>query len=149
MTKLGFVPFLKLAMVPVLVSAVLSFGLLFIGVMRSSFTGAQDGDSNGISTGQTVCSKDEYLVRYCITKKSNDKKEGYESSLVIGSDTADGGAPGEYAIEFKFGTSFSPFIDDAVSGKSAIGALGGAVDSVEDIFAHLIITMIALAVIWT
>lgn len=35
-----------------------------------------------------------------------------------------------------------------MSGNSAIGALGGAVDSVEDIFAHLIITLIALAVIW-
>lgn len=75
MTKLGFVPFFKLAMVPVLVSAVLSFGLLFIGVMRSSFTGAQEGTSSGMTTGQTVCSKDDYLVRYCITKKSNDKKE--------------------------------------------------------------------------
>lgn len=50
MTKLGFVPFFKLAMVPVLVSAVLSFGLLFVGVMRSSFTGAQDGNSSGIAT---------------------------------------------------------------------------------------------------
>lgn len=149
MTKLGFVPFFKLAMVPVLVSAVLSFGLLFVGVMRSSFTGAQDGDSSGISVWQTVCSKDDFLVRYCITKKSDNKEEWYESSLVIGSNTADGGAPGEFAIQFKFGTSFSPLIDDAVSGKSAIGALGGAVDSVEDIFAHLIITMIALAIIWT
>lgn len=149
MTKLGFVPFFKLAMVPVMVSAVLSFGLLFVGVMRSSFTGAQDGNSSGIATWQTVCSKDDFLVRYCITKKSNDKKEWYESSLVIGSNTADGWAPGEFAIQFKFGTSFSPFIDDAVNGKSAIGALGGAVDSVEDIFAHLIITMIALAIIWT
>ena len=52
-------------------------------------------------------------------------------------------------MQFKFGTSFSPFIDDAVSGNSAIGAAGGLVDSVEDIFAHLIITMIALAIIWT
>lgn len=71
LTKLGFVPFLKLAMVPVLVAAVLSFGLLFIGVMRSSFTGNQDGDSDGISQGETVCSKDDYLVRYCITRNSN------------------------------------------------------------------------------
>lgn len=36
-----------------------------------------------------------------------------------------------------------------MNGDSSIGALGGAVDSVEDIFAHIIITMIALAVIWT
>lgn len=71
MTKLGFVPFFKLAMVPVLVSAVLAFGLLFIGVMRSSFTGAQDGDTDGISQGETVCSDDQYLVRYCITRNSN------------------------------------------------------------------------------
>jgi hypothetical protein len=70
MTQLGFFQFFRLAMVPVLVSGVLAFGLLFIGVMRSSFTGGQDGDTSGISVGKTVCSNDEYMVRYCITKNS-------------------------------------------------------------------------------
>ena len=106
-----------------------------------------------MTAGQTVCSKDEYMVRYCITRNSTSGEtqtndEGYSSSLVIGSSTSSDGTPGEYAIEFKFGTSFSPFINDAVSGTSALGAAGGAVDSVEDIFAHIIITMIALAIIW-
>jgi len=55
--------FFKLAMVPVLVAAVLSFGLLFIGVMRQSFNELDRQVTDKTSDG--FCSSDMYLVRYC------------------------------------------------------------------------------------
>lgn len=79
--KVGFVPFFQLAMVPVLVSAVLSFGILFIGVVQNTFTsGSLSQDSSG-----TFCTSGEFMVKYCI-KKTGTSSEGvdeFNSSIII------------------------------------------------------------------
>jgi hypothetical protein len=67
-------------MVPVLVSAVLAFGLLFVGVVRDSFNG------NLIEKSQTeFCTAENvgYMVRYCITERTEGPKKEYSSKLII------------------------------------------------------------------
>lgn len=68
--EVGFVPFFKLAMVPVLVSAVLAFGLLFIGVIKNTFTTG----SLEQTTAGTFCTGDAFMVKYCLTQDPNDKE---------------------------------------------------------------------------
>jgi hypothetical protein len=68
-------------MVPVLVSAVLSFGLLFIGVINNTFTsGALSNDGSG-----TYCTTGEFMVKYCIKQDGGDSK-GYSSYIIIGNE---------------------------------------------------------------
>lgn len=50
-------------MVPVLVSAVLAFGLLFVGVVRDNFHGGQRDPSQ---TEFCTDNKVGYMVTYCI-----------------------------------------------------------------------------------
>lgn len=68
-------------MVPVMVSAVLSFGLLFIGVINNTFTSGSLAD-NGSGT---FCTTGEFMVKYCIEQTGTDPK-GYSSYIIIGNE---------------------------------------------------------------
>jgi hypothetical protein len=134
--KVGFVPFFQLAMVPVLVSGVLSFWLLFIGVMNNTFTTG----SMAPTGGGGFCTKENFMVKYCIEGSG----ESYSSRLIIGS----GGSPaGDYTITFEFGSMISDFVGNS-AGKTAVGTAGGLAEVGTDIFAHIILSIIAIAVMW-
>lgn len=68
-------------MVPVLVSAVLSFGLLFIGVINNTFSSGSLAD-NGSGT---YCTTGEFMVKYCI-QQDGDASQGYSSYIIIGNE---------------------------------------------------------------
>lgn len=127
-------------MVPVLVSAVLSFGILFIWVVNNTFTtGALADTGSG-----TFCTTGEFMVKYCI--EQNGGEEGwYSSRIIIGGDGSEGG--GDYAITFEFGSMLSEFVGSS-AGKTLSGAGEGFADGAKDIFAHIILSLIALAVMW-
>ena len=129
-------------MVPVLVSAVLSFGLLFIGVMNNTFTtGSMTPSSSG-----GFCTKSDFMVKYCI-KQTGTNKDGsgnFSSSLIIGNG---GGPSGDYTITFEFGSMISDMVGNS-AGKTVVGAAGGLADVGTDIFAHIILSIIAIAVMW-
>ncbi len=136
---LGFKPFFKLAMVPVLVSAVLAFGLLFVWVVRDNFHG---GTKN---PGQTeFCTDDKvgYMVTYCIEEIKNGEKTTFTSKLIIGTDTNK--SDGDSTITLNFGDAFSNIIGWAEAASALSGGVAGGIESVEDIFAHIILTMMAL-----
>jgi hypothetical protein len=134
--KVGFVPFFQLAMVPVLVSAVLSFWLLFIGVMNNTFTtGAMAPTGSG-----GFCTKSDFMVKYCIEWSG----ESYSSRLIIGNG---GGPSGDYTITFEFGSMISDMVGNS-AGKTVVGAAGGLAEVGTDIFAHIILSIIAIAVMW-
>ncbi len=97
------------------------------------------------------------MVKYCIKPDGNGKtgeqqEQGYESWLVIGSDTTTdnggkaNGTAGDYTIVFKFDSMFSGFVGNAKTQGGNIAS--GAVSSVESIFAHIILTLISLVIIW-
>lgn len=57
-------------MVPVLVSAVLSFGLLFIGVVNNTFTSGALSDTGG----GKFCTTGDFMVKYCIEETKTEPK---------------------------------------------------------------------------
>lgn len=126
-------------MVPVLVSAVLSFGILFIGVVNNTFTTGSLSD-NGSGT---FCTSGEFMVKYCIEQSGDEG--GYSSRIIIGGDGSEGG--GDYAITFEFGSMLSEFVGSS-AGNTLSGAAEGFADGAKDIFAHIILSLIALAVMW-
>jgi hypothetical protein len=100
-------------MVPVLVSAVLAFGLLFVGVVGNSFTG---GESEKIN--EEICTTGDFLVKYCISPSVNNQND-YASRLVIGTAVNDQGKPDDkYVITFSFGDTLSGVIggNDGIAG---------------------------------
>jgi hypothetical protein len=103
-------------MVPVLVSAVLSFGLLFIGVVNNTFTsGALSDNGSG-----TFCTSGDFMVKYCI-QKDGSAEGGYSSRIIIGDDSnADTKRGGNYAITFEFGSMLSEFTGNS-AGKTLTG----------------------------
>ena len=149
LASLSFFWFFQLAMVPVMVSGVLAFGLLFIGVISQSFSASNMTSWSGSGAAGEMCTASSgFMVRYCITPSSSTAagNQGYTSRLIIGSDPAE--KKGDYVpITFEFGGMFSGFVGDSAT-NSAIGAGQGVVDSVESVFAHIILTLIALVVIW-
>lgn len=126
-------------MVPVLVSAVLSFGILFIGVVNNTFTTGTLADTGS----GTFCTTGEFMVKYCI--EQSDDEGGYSSRIIIGGDGSETG--GEYAITFEFGSMLSEFVGSS-AGKTLSGGAQGFADGAKDIFAHIILSIIALAVMW-
>lgn len=87
------------------------------------------------------------MVTYCITEVPADaegKAPTYLSRLIIGTDTRKSGEDSKITLDFS--DSFSNIIGGA--GNASIASVGGAaaggISSVEDIFAHLILTMLAL-----
>lgn len=126
-------------MVPVLVSAVLSFGLLFIGVMNNTFTtGALAPTGSG-----GFCTKGDFMVKYCIEE---DGSGGYSSRLIIGNSMNPSG--GDYTITFEFGSMISDFVGNSAGGGVIGPAAGGLAAAGTDIFAHIIMSIIAIAVMW-
>jgi hypothetical protein len=102
---MGFVPFFSLAMVPVLVAAVLSFGLLFIGVVNNTFTsGALAKNSGG-----EFCTTGEFMVKYCI-KQDGKQPGGFSSYIIIGNESAKGTDGRKAFIKFNFGSMLSEFV---------------------------------------
>ena len=96
------------------------------------------------------------MVKYCIkeddSQNGKSNEQGYSSWLVIGNDSdmrnggkADGTA-GDHTIVFKFDAMFSGFVGNAKTQGGSIAS--GTVSSVESIFAHIILTMISLVIIW-
>lgn len=147
-SSLWFMPFFRLAMVPVLVSAVLSFGLLFVGVISQTFT--VTNMSSWGSIGGTMCTQASgYMVRYCIIPTGNtaDGSQGYNSQLIIGSPKTGASTEWYTPIVFEFGEMFSGTIGNSAA-NSAISGANGIVDSVESVFAHVILTLISLVIIW-
>jgi hypothetical protein len=137
--KVGFIPFFQLAMVPVLVSAVLSFGLLFIGVMNNTFT---TGSMAPTGSGG-FCTKGDFMVKYCIEEDGNG---GFSSRLIIGNSMGPSGD--DYTITFEFGSMISDMVGNS-AGTTAIGQAGAGLAEVgTDIFAHIILSIIAIAVMW-
>lgn len=124
-------------MVPVLVSAVLSFGLLFIGVMNKTFT---TGSLAPTASG-AMCTKGDFMVKYCIEE---DGAGGYSSRIIIGNDTS---PAGDYTITFEFGSMISDFVGNS-DGKTVFDAAAGVGAVGTDIFAHIILSIIAIAVMW-
>ena len=142
--QVGFKAFFKLAMVPVLVSAVLAFGLLFVWVVRDNFHwwGSNNTNQKEFCTAQKV----GYMVTYCITEEpaTTGNSPTYTSKLIIGTDTRNSGEDSK--ITLNFWDTFSNIIGGAgnASIASTWGAVAGGISSVDDIFAHLILTMLAL-----
>jgi len=138
--EVGFKAFFKLAMVPVLVSAVLAFWILFVGVVRDNFHGGlEEKNQTEFCTQEWV----GYMVTYCITKSGTDTDPVYTSKLIIGTDiTSNDGE--DSRITLNFWDSFSKIIDSSTATSIATGSAAGAISSVEDIFAHIILTMMAL-----
>lgn len=140
--QVGFKQFFSLAMVPVLVSAVLAFGLLFVGVVRDNFhTGLKAKDQTVFCTEEKVW----YMVTYCIEQTPTDQWPQYSSRLIIGTDTD--GDWKDSRITLNFWNTFSNIIAGAEWASvlsTAGGAVAGGISSVEDIFAHIILTMMAL-----
>jgi len=136
--QVWFKSFFKLAMVPVLVSAVLAFGLLFVWVVRDNFNGAKDPNQKEFCTEQNV----GYMVTYCITEQTEGSKKVYTSKLIIWTDT--NLSNGDAKITLNFWDSFSKIISTSEASSVAAGAVSGGISSVEDIFAHIILTMLAL-----
>lgn len=126
-------------MVPVLVSAVLSFGLLFIGVMNNTFT---TGSMAPTGSGG-FCTKGDFMVKYCIEEDGNG---GFSSRLIIGNSMGPSGD--DYTITFEFGSMISDMVGNS-AGTTAIGQAGAGLAEVgTDIFAHIILSIIAIAVMW-
>lgn len=126
-------------MVPVLVSAVLSFGLLFIGVMNNTFT---TGSMAPTGSGG-FCTKGDFMVKYCIEEDGNG---GFSSRLIIGNSMGPTGD--DYTITFEFGSMISDMVGNS-AGTTAIGQAGAGLAEVgTDIFAHIILSIIAIAVMW-
>ncbi len=71
--------FFKLAMVPVLVSAVLAFGLLFVGVVRDNFHPVANTGQKQVCTERNA----GYMVVYCIEEITANNTTSYESKLII------------------------------------------------------------------
>lgn len=92
-------------MVPVLVAAVLAFGLLFIGVIKNSLSGDVLSD-----TGSGVfCTSGDFMVKYCIEGSNG----SYNSRLIIGNDSVTDNTQGRgnnYAITFNFSPDLSNFV---------------------------------------
>lgn len=131
-----------------MVSAVLSFGLLFVGVISQTFMVTNMNSSGSI--GGTMCTEGSgYMVRYCIIPNGNttDGNQGYDSQLIIGSPKTGMSTSGYTPIVFEFGDMFSGFVGNSAS-SSVIAGANGVVDSVESVFAHIILTLIALVIIW-
>jgi len=97
-------------MVPVLVSAVLSFGLLFIGVVNNTFTsGALSDTGSG-----TFCTTGDFMVKYCIKETGKDK--GYSSYIIIGQEGATTATKDRPAyITFEFGSMISEFVGNSAA----------------------------------
>jgi hypothetical protein len=90
--------------------------------------------------GGGFCTKENFMVKYCIEGSG----ESYSSRLIIGS----GGSPaGDYTITFEFGSMISDFVGNS-AGKTAVGTAGGLAEVGTDIFAHIILSIIAIAVMW-
>lgn len=105
-------------MVPVLVSAVLAFGLLFIGVINNTFTtGALTEDT---SNSGTFCTSGEFMVKYCITKDANSSnEEGYSSRIIIGDENATAEDGRSTAITFEFGDMMSGFVGNSAGSAAS------------------------------
>ncbi len=84
-------------MVPVLVSAVLAFGLLFVGVVRDNFHGGQRDPSQ---TEFCTDNKVGYMVTYCITETKEGEKTNFYSKLIIGTDTTNDGKDSTITLNF-------------------------------------------------
>lgn len=130
-------------MVPVFVAGVLSFGLLFVGVINTTFTGNLEPWSG--ANGNALCTKaDTFLVQYCIKKTgTTDPTSGadlYNSSVTIGNTE---GAK----IVFNFWEILSGFV-----GNSGVQNAGGGAQALaewgRDIFAHIILSLISLGILW-
>lgn len=107
-------------MVPVLVSAVLSFGLLFIGVINNTFTSGSLAD-NGSGT---YCTTGEFMVKYCI-QQDGEASQGYSSYIIIGNEgttVGEGSDQRNAFIKFNFGSMLSDFVGNSV-GQTATGAV--------------------------
>jgi len=101
-------------MVPVLVSAVLSFGLLFIGVVNNTFTSGALSDTGG----GTFCTTGDFMVKYCIKETGKDK--GYSSYIIIGNEGSTTGSDKRPAyITFEFGSMISEFVGNS-AGNGAV-----------------------------
>lgn len=162
--ELWFKQFFKLAMVPVLVSAVLAFGLLFVGVVRDSFqwTITSDEKYKDAATNLYCTDGTWFMVKYCITEYTSSTGSTFWSRLIIGTDITNyDNTTGEsdYTITLDFGNAVTDMIGGtenwlATDGQgniwldSATGIVAGALWSVTDLFAHLILTIMALAFIW-
>jgi hypothetical protein len=84
-------------MVPVLVSAVLAFGLLFVGVVRDNFHGGlKDNGQTEFCTEQNT----GYMVTYCITESTQATGKVYYSKLIIGTDTTSDGEDSRITLNF-------------------------------------------------
>jgi hypothetical protein len=151
MGSVGFKAFFKLAMVPVLVSAVLAFGLLFVWVVRDNFH-SWVGKPN--EQGVEYCTKEWVgnMVTYCIVEESSADGPVFTSRLLIGttpmltSAKVTKESTTDSVIILNFWDTFSNIIWGAgnASIASAWGATAGLIGGVEDIFAHIILTMLAL-----
>lgn len=152
MGSVGFKAFFKLAMVPVLVSAVLAFGLLFVWVVRDNFHSSIKQAT--VEQTKLYCTNDSvwFMVTYCITETpSSEGGATYWSRLIIGTDIrwnvkTTSVNSDDALIILNFWDTFSKIISGAAGASVATwaGIAAGTIGSVDDIFAHLILTMLAL-----
>ena len=141
MSQVWFKQFFKLAMVPVMVAAVLSFGLLFVWVINQTFSSAH---MNQDSSGSYCTPVEGYMVRYCITPNGS-SPDAATSALIIWNPNNDKSK--EYTITFEFGNTFSGVLWE--KNKTILKSTGsGLVDSMQSVFAHVILTLISLVIIW-
>lgn len=89
------------------------------------------------------CTKGDFMVKYCIEEDGNG---GYSSRLIIGNSMNPSG--GEYNITFEFGSMISDFVGNSAGGGVIGPAAGGLAAAGTDIFAHIILSIIAIAVMW-
>ena len=131
--KVWFMPFFSLAMVPVLVSAVLSFGILFIWVINTTFS---ESGMESVGWGES-CTKWVFMVKFCIKKT---EQNTYTSKITIGESS-------DAQIVFQFWEMFSGLASDSTVQTAAQGAQWAA-EASRDIFTHIILTLISLGILW-
>jgi hypothetical protein len=143
--KMWLMPFFSLAMVPVFVSAVLSFGLLFVGVVNNTFSWNLSAETTWPNLGG-FCTNWEYLVRYCIGANSwpataTWEGPGHSSTLYIGNNP-------DSQIVFNFWQISSGMVAEAAGWGGLGGAGQGLAEWGRDVFAHIILTLMSLGILW-
>lgn len=90
------------------------------------------------------CTSGEFMVTYCI-ESDGEAEGGYSSRIIIGDENAKSEDGRTVAITFEFGSMMSEFVANS---DGATGVANGVTGAFSDIFAHIILSLIALAVMW-
>jgi hypothetical protein len=90
------------------------------------------------------CTSGEFMVTYCI-ESDGEAEGGYSSRIIIGDENATSEDGRTVAITFEFGSMMSEFVANS---DGATGVTNGVTGAFSDIFAHIILSLIALAVMW-